>query len=643
MSNTPLVQLSNVEIHNYRCIEGNQSFEVEPDVTVLVGMNESGKTTILEAIAKCNYFDQSDPQFQFDALYDYPRARYNKYKKGSEDSRAVTLSYRISDELISRIEEELGIDLSGNTFSYTQGYDNNSTVGINSVLQLDWQDYLQDYLSNNPTVSFTVEELQNVKSISELDEMLSSIELTEEQKPSLNSFRRILPIKTTNWDNPLQFKIWHEYLKPHLPVFMYYDEYYQLPGRVEIDTLLNASPDDSSLKTAKALINLSGIDLSIISESSDFEEFKSELEATSIDISDTLFKYWESNDNLAIEFDVDKTEKEDPARQKYINRILDIRVKNNRNRVSLPLDKRSKGFNWFFSFLVWFKAMQEDSNRQYILLLDEPGLNLHALAQNDLLRFIDDLSEDYQVIYTTHSPFMVNSEHLNKVRTVTETANKGNLISDSLQEKDPNTLFPLQAALGYSVAQNLFINKKNLLVEGISDLAYLETISAELVRQGREGLSEDITIVPTGGADKVATFVSLMRGSKLQMVCLLDSFVDNKSKQRIRDLINDKIIHEKNVVYYADACDKEHADVEDMFEVDEYLGLYNAAFHQSINAEEIHEDRPIMLQLKMLNNGKNFNHYLPARELVKQSINLDLSNETLDRFEELFKRINQLL
>ena len=50
-----------------------------------------------------------------------------------------------------------------------------------------------------------------------------------------------------------------------------------------------------------------------------------------------------------------------------------------------------------------------------------------------------------------------------------------------------------------------------------------------------------------------------------------------------------------------------------------------------------------MLQLKMLNNGKNFNHYLPARELVKQSINLDLSNETLDRFEELFKRINQLL
>ena len=97
------------------------------------------------------------------------------------------------------------------------------------------------------------------------------------------------------------------------------------------------------------------------------------------------------------------------------------------------------------------------------------------------------------------------------------------------------------------------------------------------------------------------------------------------------------------MVYYADACTKGHADVEDMFEIEEYLGLYNAAFNQSITTEEINKDQPILLQLKALNGGKGFNHYLPARELVKQSANLDLSNETLDRFEELFKRINQLL
>ena len=164
---------------------------------------------------------------------------------------------------------------------------------------------------------------------------------------------------------------------------------------------------------------------------------------------------------------------------------------------------------------------------------------------------------------------MVDSEHLEKIRTVVEVERQGSRISDSLQEKDPDTLFPLQAALGYSVAQNLFINKKNLLVEGISDLVYLETMSAELLKRGRTGLSEEATIVPTGGADKVATFISLMRGSKLQIVCLLDSFVDKKSKQRIDDLVREKIIRDKNIVYYSDVRNTSYADVEDMFEPEE--------------------------------------------------------------------------
>ena len=116
--------------------------------------------------------------------------------------------------------------------------------------------------------------------------------------------------------------------------------------------------------------------------------------------------------------------------------------------------------------------IQEKRDTTYILLLDEPGLNLHAKAQNDLLKFIFDLSNDYQIIYTTHSPFMIETDKLNKVRTVFEKKD-GTTILDSVQEKDPNTLFPLQAALGYDLAQNLFVSKKNLLVEGISDLTYL--------------------------------------------------------------------------------------------------------------------------------------------------------------------------
>src|SRR6185369_3952955 len=166
-----------------------------------------------------------------------------------------------------------------------------------------------------------------------------------------------------------------------------------------------------------------------------------------------------------------------------------------------------------------------DENSNYILLLDEPGLNIHASAQADLLNFIETLSEDYQIIYTTHSPFMVDPVHLERVRTVVEKEN-GSAISDSIQEKDPNTLFPLQAALGYDIAQNLFISTNNLLVEGVSDLIFLEIVLSILQGKGKVGLRDDITVVPVGGMDKVSTFVSLLRGNKLSIACLLDSSIE---------------------------------------------------------------------------------------------------------------------
>ena len=101
-----------------------------------------------------------------------------------------------------------------------------------------------------------------------------------------------------------------------------------------------------------------------------------------------------------------------------LEQYLNVRIENSRTYTSLPFNARSKGFTWFVSFLVWFKKLQEDKDKNIIILLDEPGLNLHAAAQNDLLKFIKDLSQTYQVIYTTHSPFMVDSIDLNKVRTI---------------------------------------------------------------------------------------------------------------------------------------------------------------------------------------------------------------------------------
>ncbi len=232
------------------------------------------------------------------------------------------------------------------------------------------------------------------------------------------------------------------------------------------------------------------------------------------------------------------------------------------------------------------------------------------------------------------------------MRTVLET-DTGTQISDSIQEKDPDTLFPLQAALGYDIAQNLFIGQNNLLVEGVSDLIYLQTMSSILQGNGRDALCEDITIVPVGGLDKVATFISMLRGQELNIACLLDSFTDQKGMQRVEDMVKHKIIRDRNIRFFDEFADNggDKADLEDMFSKCEYLSLYNQAFqeHDTINLQDLdNTEKRIMKQIeKKL--GKRFNHYRPANSLAKLGVDGKcFSNETLKRFEKMFKEINKL-
>ncbi len=445
---------------------------------------------------------------------------------------------------------------------------------------------------------------------------------------------------------PVSEYIVRVHISPNIPKYLYYDEYYMLPSRISIDKLQNNSVHEEESKTAKALFELADININELIGSDDFEKFKAELEATEATISDELFKYWKTNKNLQIEFAIDKRVGSDGYRgERIVEHILDIRVKNSRARVSLPLKNRSKGFNWFFSFLVWFKKIQEDKNSKYILLLDEPGLNLHASAQSDLLQFIKDLSSNYQIIYTTHSPFMIESSQLHRVRTVLETPD-GSKVSDSIQEKDPNTLFPLQAALGYNIAQNLFISKYNLLVEGASDLLYLQVMSSILEASGKVGLDDKITIVPVGGLDKVSTFISLLRSNNLNIVCLLDTFQDPKGKAKMDDLVEQKIINEKKIKFFHEFVkDYTSADIEDLFDKNDYIKLYNEAFpEKTIKLEKLNSEiKQTLIQIRQYLGVERFNHYRPANILAKKGVDISFFHkETIDRFENLFKQINKL-
>ena len=640
-----MIKLIQVTIDKYKSIQKSQTVNIDPAITTIVGMNEAGKTSFLTAIAKTNYFTD-DPDFVFDITQDYPRNELIDFQHGEDDSDIIKCHYEISSDLLKEIEEEFGKGVfTTKEFTYTCHYKSKtSTFGGISANQ---KKFLELKVSEYTLSEATKEAIKKTASLKDITGIVA-VEGDDDLVAFKTEIKRIIDggYNTASWTNLLESYIAKNWIKAKMPKFWYFDDYYPLRGKININKLKNEPPTNEKDKTSKALFELARIKPEEIlnATEAEYEKYIALLEASSNKITNEIFKYWSTNKNLDIDFKIQNTTNPQGQPEK----ILDIRVKSQRHKITLPLDRRSKGFNWFFSFIIWFSKIQADKNSDYVLLLDEPGLNLHASAQADLLRFFDDLSKKYQIIYTTHSPFMVETEHLDRVRTCFETE-EGTIISDSIQEKDPNTLFPLQAALGYDIAQNLFVSKNNLLVEGPADLIYLTLISSILETEKRTFLKDNITIVPVGGLDKVSTFISLLRGSKLNVACLLDTFTDQKGKQKVTDLVMHKIIKEKNIRFFNEFANngKNVADIEDLFDKDEYLKIFNVAFdkeHPVVKLADL--DSSIDTILKQINKviGKDrFNHYRPANKLNQLGVDKAyFKPKTLDNFEKMFTEINKL-
>ncbi len=641
-----MIKLTQVKINKYKSIQKEQTVKIDSSITTIVGMNESGKTSFLTALAKTNYFEQ-DSDFEFDITQDYPRNELIDFQNSKEDYNVIECSYEISVDLLNKIEQDLGEGVFKTTaFTYTCPYKGKSTTF--GGIKTDQKKYLELKFEGLVLSKETKAAIKNSATIQEADKIAVAGDGDTDFPKFKAEIKRIIDggYGNKSWDNLLSSYVAKQWIDEKMPKFWYFDDYYPLPGKININNLKSSNGNTEKDKTSKALFELAKIKPDDLLNASDeeYEKFIALLEASSNKITKEIFKYWSANKNLDIEFKIQNITNS----QGGVEKILDIRVKNQRHKVTLPLDRRSKGFNWFFSFIIWFSKIQSDTNSDYILLLDEPGLNLHASAQADLLNFFNDLSKKYQIIYTTHSPFMVETEHLDRVRTCFETE-EGTIISDSIQEKDPNTLFPLQAALGYDIAQNLFVSKNNLLVEGPADLVYLTILSGILEVEKRTHLNDNITIVPVGGLDKVSTFISLLRGSKLNVACLLDTFSDQKGKQKVEDLIMHKIIKEKNIRFFDEFTNngKSNADIEDLFDKEEYLKLFNLTFDKEYPKVKLSDLDPkidtILKQINKFIGKERFNHYRPANKLSQLGVDKSFFKpQTLDNFEKIFEEINKL-
>ena len=216
-------------------------------------------------------------------------------------------------------------------------------------------------------------------------------------------------------------------------------------------------------------------------------------------------------------------------------------------------------------------------------------------------------------------------------------------------------LFPLQGALGYDIAQTLFVGPNSLVVEGVSDLLYLQTMSGVLEESRREGLSDKWTITPVGGSDKVPTFAALLGAQKrMKVATLID--IQSKDRQVVENLYKRKLLQKTNVLTFADFTSTPEADIEDMFELDFYLRLVNGDYGKSldkpIEESDLSERHPRVLvrltrflERSPLKGRARFSHYRPARYFVENVSDLTkaISPATLGRFETAFIRLNSLL
>lgn len=237
------MKLTNVEIHKFKSIETNQSFKIEDDITVLVGMNEAGKTSVLEAIAKVNYFT-NDKNFKFDTTHDYPRKEKKKLDKSGENPTAITLSFTIDDTLLQKISDELGVGVFNvKNITYSKKYDNSGQyIGVHADLSKFLDFRFKNLSINDISLIAKLKICDNKISFTEILEAIEDEDVQTKVEGLEKYFENI-----NNWkQDSLSEYIARVFLGPNMPKLLYYDEYYALPSQVLIEDLATDKGDKES-------------------------------------------------------------------------------------------------------------------------------------------------------------------------------------------------------------------------------------------------------------------------------------------------------------------------------------------------------------------------------------------------------------
>lgn len=518
------------------------------NLTVFVGKNESGKTSLLKALHKL----KPDSGDSYDIEKEWPRTRRNERNKEHVVCQA---RFQLSDREKSYLSKLTSITEFVDTVEISRNYAGQLKVKfaddifsdksepINPSKLLDALPKIRSEFSAQfkDTATICLNVIMDLVGKGEYSRLRSDLSVQEQRlREALSlSSRRSIEIEFINQyvrsiqnfiqeleqsPGDIQTKA-NRYIASRLPKFIYMNDYRIFRGTAQLDEIQTRRDEDSLTETDKTFLTILGLSELDLDELVQLGRGNEERKAQRI------YDLHNGAATLTQAFSNHLSQRGYEVEYRADGSLFFVFLKDDVEPALIELGERSRGFQWFFSFDLMFMHGTKNTFKGSIILLDEPGLHLHPNAQNDLLDRLEEYAKENRILYTTHLPFMIDLDHPDRIRIMEETAEKGIVVKTDFTDPTSKSHLVLEAALGMKAAQSYLVAQRNLVVEGFEDSWILTELSNLLQRNELEGLPEDVHITPGGGASRAVYIATFMIGQDLGVVALFDSDKEGRRAQ----------------------------------------------------------------------------------------------------------------
>lgn len=689
----------------FRSVEDSGWIDVE-DITALIGTNESGKTNLLVPLWKLNPVRDGE----INALADYPRKRYNEIRNMEEKPIFIRAQFELSDDLASEVAELTGSKVAEvRTAIVSRDFDGGYTIGFpdasparslpaadvvallneahKDVVGMDaankteegLKERILSVLGDARGVAEAAGEAADEDVLTEIKGLLGGLDVSKAARRStiaprygqaVDAVEQMIAAVTKR--HPAFVPEARKLVRRNMPSFVYYANYGNLDSEIYLPHVIEnmqrtdlGSREEAKTRTLRVLFEFVKLSPQEILElgqdhpvatagqpTSDqiqaVADKKRErevlMDSASTDLTQKFRDWWKQGD-YRLRFSADGNH-------------FRIWVSDDKRPEWIELEGRSTGLQWFLSFFLVFLVESAGEHEGSILLLDEPGLSLHPIAQEDLSAFFENLSETNQIMYTAHSPFMVDADHLDRVKAVYVDERGATAVSSDLRAADGNkaqsrSIYPVHAAVGLSVSDTLLYGCQPVIVEGRSDQTYLSAIKNYLIGKGRIKPKRELVFVPSGGVKGVAPITAIITGTDEELPrAVLDS---DQAGRDMADKLKKNLYGgaEDCILMIGDFANVSDAEIEDMFPTDFLARIVARHLRGSTDAEEefdevVAEGNPIVPQVKVYAEKHGIELELGWKvEVAKTAKSRLLGNrdpmkgedDLLDVWEDLFEKL----